>query len=120
MTILHAEFHRPKHLPVRDRFARHYSDFSVLWQQDAARSAGLARLDLLADVASHKSRYFAFAWTNYGSAKIGILRLVSPSYRCTALARDYAAMRPMSMTEPPAFAELMQKLALAEVVLNNL
>ena len=119
-TILHAEFHRPEHLPVRDRFARHYSDFSALWQQDAARAAGLARLDLLADVALHKSRYFASAWANYDSAKIGSLKLVPPSYRWAALAQDYATMHPMFMTEPPAFAELMQKLAQAEQVLNNL
>jgi hypothetical protein len=61
-TILHAEHHRPEHLPVRDRFARHYSDFGALWRQDHARTAGLDRLDLLADVALHKSRYFTSAW----------------------------------------------------------
>ena len=33
-TILHAEHYRPEHLPVRERFARHYSDFAALWQQD--------------------------------------------------------------------------------------
>ena len=41
-TILHAEHLRPEHLPVRDRFARHYSDFAALWQQDQSRMAGLA------------------------------------------------------------------------------
>ena len=33
-AILHAEHYRAEHLPVRDRFARHYSDFAALWQQD--------------------------------------------------------------------------------------
>jgi hypothetical protein len=119
-TILHAEYHRPEHLHIRDRFARHYSDFSALWQQDTARAAGLARLDLLADVALHKSRYFASAWANYSSAKIGSFKLVPPQYRWAALEQDYVTMRPMFMTEPPAFAKLMQTLKEAEQVLNAL
>jgi len=42
-TILHAEHHRPAHLPVRDRFARHYSDFASLWRQDHARMLQLTQ-----------------------------------------------------------------------------
>ena len=119
-TILHAEYHRPEHLPMRDRFARHYSDFAALWQQDSARTSGLARLDLLADVTLHKSRYFSSAWANYDSAKIGSFKLVPPNYRLAALSQDYATMRPMFMTEPLAFEELMEKLAQAAQVLNRL
>lgn len=117
-TILHAEYHRPEHLPVRDRFARHYSDFCALWLQDHARTAGLARLDLLADVALHKSRYFASAWANYDSAVPGTLKLVPPAYRWAAISEDYATMLPMFLTEPPPFADLMQRLAEAEAALN--
>ncbi|MCX7279048.1 MAG: nucleotidyl transferase AbiEii/AbiGii toxin family protein [Burkholderiales bacterium] len=117
-TILHAEYHRPEHLPVRDRFARHYSDFCALWQQDHARTAGLARLDLLADVALHKSRYFASSWANYDSAVLGTLKLVPPAYRWDAISEDYATMLPMFWTEPPPFATLMQRLAEAEAALN--
>jgi hypothetical protein len=117
-TILHAEYHRPEHLPVRDRFARHYSDFCALWLQDNARTAGLARLDLLADVALHKSRYFASAWANYDSAVPGTLKLVPPEYRWAAISEDYATMLPMFLTEPPPFAELMLCLADAEAALN--
>ena len=36
------------------------------------------------------------------------------------LAQDYATMRPMFMTEPPPFAELMGRLAEAETGLNAL
>lgn len=119
-TILHAEHHRPEHLPVRDRFARHYSDFCSLWQQDRARIAGLARLDLLADVALHKSRYFASGWANYDTATPGNLKLVPPAYRWAAVGEDYATMRPMFLAEPPPFAELMERLLRAEKVLNGL
>ena len=117
-TILHAEHYRPEQLPVRDRFARHYSDFCALWQQDSARTAGLTRLDLLADVALHKSRYFASAWAHYDTATPGTLKLVPPDYRWAAIGEDYATMRPMFMTEPPPFAELMRQLAEAEAALN--
>lgn len=119
-TILHAEHHRPEHLPVRDRFARHYSDFAALWQQDQARKAGLARLDLLADVAQHKSRYFASSWANYATAALGTLKLVPPAYRWAAIGEDYATMRPMFLIEPPPFADLMEQIAHAEQTLNQL
>lgn len=118
-TILHAEHHRPADLPVRDRFARHYSDFAALWQQDHARNAGLARLDLLADVALHKSRYFASNWASYASAAPGTLKLVPPPYRLAAIGEDYATMRPMFLTEPAPFADLMQQLAQAEQAINT-
>ena len=117
-TILHAEHHRPLEQPIRDRFARHYSDFFALWQHDAAREAGLARFDLLADVALHKSRYFASSWAHYGTAKPGSLRLLPPQGRWPALEADYVRMRPMFLDEPVPFAGLMDGLAQAEITLN--
>ncbi len=117
-TILHAEHHRPENLAVRERFARHYSDFGALWQQDAARTAGLARLDLLADVALHKSRYFGSAWANYDSARPGLLKLVPPGFRWTAIEADYVKMQPMFLDEPAPFAGLMAQLAEAERQIN--
>ena len=117
-TILHAEYHRPLEQPIRDRFARHYSDFMALWQHDPSREAGLARLDLLADVALHKSRYFASSWANYAAAQPGSLRLLPPPGRWPALEADYVKMRPMFLQEPALFAALMDGLAQAEIALN--
>lgn len=68
--ILHAEFHRPGEQPLRDRFARHYSDFAALWAHPS-RAASLARLDLLEDVVRHKSRFFASGWASYETARLG-------------------------------------------------
>jgi hypothetical protein len=119
-TILHAEHHRPQQLDVRDRFARHYSDFAALWHQDTARTAGLARLDLLADVALHKSRYFGSAWANYDSAKPGSLKLVPPGFRWAAIEADHVKMRPMFLDEPVPFAVMIQQIEAAEKAINTL
>ncbi|WP_457336525.1 nucleotidyl transferase AbiEii/AbiGii toxin family protein [Rhizobacter sp. P5_C2] len=118
VTILHAEYHRPTELPIRDRFARHYADVASLWahpQRDAAR----ARLDLLQDVVTHKSHFFASAWANYQTAMPGTLRLVPPSHRHSALAQDYSKMQPMFMDAQPSFEELLDQLAQAEHELNR-
>jgi hypothetical protein len=117
-TILHAEFHRPAEQPIRDRFARHYADFAALWQH-RARDAALQRLDLLEDVAQHKSRFFASAWAHYDTARPGSFRLVPPVARHGALAQDYAKMQPMFLSPPPAFEDVLGQLAKAEAVLNS-
>lgn len=117
-TILHAEHHRPADKQIRDRFARHYSDFAALWRH-GGRAQALARMDLLEDVVRHKSRFFASSWANYGTARLGTFRLLPPAHRRAALTQDYAQMRPMFLTEPPAFDEVMAQLAEAEVKLNR-
>jgi hypothetical protein len=117
-TILHAEYHRPPDLAIRDRFARHYADFAALWGH-AGREDALQRLDLLRDVVQHKGRYFASGWANYASAQPGSFRLVPPPHRTAALAQDYAKMEPMFLTPPPAFDAVLAQLAEAERVLNQ-
>jgi len=87
--------------------------------QQPSVQAALARLDLLADVALHKSRYFASSWASYDTATPGTLKLVPPPHRWAAVGEDYAQMRPMFMKEPPPFGDLMQQLTQAEQVLNQ-
>jgi hypothetical protein len=117
-TILHAEHHRPPGLPIRDRFARHYADFEALWRHPS-RVDALARLDLLEDVARHKSRFFASGWTHYETARPGTFRLLPPPARHAALARDYATMAPMFIGKPIGFDVLLQRLQAAEQQLND-
>ena len=117
-TILHAEFHRPPELPIRDRFARHYADFAALWRH-ASRDAAMARLDLLRGVVQHKSRYFASSWAHYDTAKRGSFRLVPPAERLSALTQDYDEMRLMFITPPLDFTEVLDTLAAAEQTLNT-
>ncbi|MGO8699215.1 MAG: nucleotidyl transferase AbiEii/AbiGii toxin family protein [Limisphaerales bacterium] len=116
-TILHAEYHRPVQQPLRDRFARHYSDFAALWNHPGGRAAA-SRLDLLDRVRLHKSRFFGSSWAHYESAAPGTLRLAPPASREAELRRDYATMEPMFLAAPPAFEEMLVVLRNAEKTLN--
>lgn len=117
-TILHAEHHRPAGSPTPDRYARHYFDMArLLTHPDAAQFlADAAQCDRVVD---WKSRVFARGWARYDLARQGTFRLVPAPNRRADLARDYATMRPMFMSEPPAFDELMAALAAAELTINK-
>ncbi len=117
-TILHSEFHRPAESPTPDRYARHYFDMVKLLAHRQA-PVFLADRDQCGRVVDWKSRVFARAWARYDLAKHGSFRLVPPEVRQAALAQDYVTMRPMFMTEPPPFSELMRRLADAERRLNQ-
>jgi hypothetical protein len=118
-TILHAEFHRPEGSPTPTRYARHYFDMAKLLGH-ANASMYLADKAQCLRVVDWKSRVFARSWARYDLAAPGTFRLVPPAQRQGDLAQDYATMRPMFMTEPPPFAELMRILAQAEATLNAL
>ena len=117
-TILHSQYHRPDHLPIRDRYARHYSDFAALWRHPSRKSA-LARIDLLERVALHKSRFFGSSWTNYETAKPGQLKLVPKATRMEALESDYAKMELMFAAKPPPFSLVIENIAEAERMING-
>ena len=117
-TILHAEYHRPAEQPIRGRFARHYADVAALWQHSAG-AAAMVRLDLLARVVKHKSRFFTSSWASYETAKPGSLKLRPPSHREAALARDYEQMQPMFLETPPSFSTVLRVLTDAERKINR-
>lgn len=117
-TILHAEFHRPAESPTPTRYARHYFDMvKLLGHPHAAQY--LADKAQCQRVVDWKSRVFARGWARYDLAAHGTFRLVPAVQRQAELAQDYATMRPMFMTEPPPFAELMRRLAEAEAALKE-
>ncbi len=117
-TILHAEFYRPAASPTPSRYARHYFDMAKLLMHRQA-SQFLSDAAQCARVVDWKSRVFARSWARYDLAKPGSFRLLPPTTRQTDLAQDYATMRPMFMTEPPPFADLMMQLEQAEQTLNS-
>ena len=117
-TILHAEYHRPADSPTPDRYARHYFDMvRLLAHADAPQF--LADKAQCARVVGWKSRVFARGWARYDLAGHGTFRLVPPVARQADLARDYATMRPMFMTEPPSFDVLLRELGNAENAINT-
>jgi hypothetical protein len=117
-TILHAEYHRPHDSPTPDRYARHYFDMvRLLAHADAQQFlADQAQCERVVD---WKSRVFARGWARYDLARHGTFRLVPPVARQADLARDYATMRPMFMTEPPSFDVLLRELQNAENTINK-
>lgn len=117
-TLLHAEYHRPAVPPIRDRVARHDTDFADLWRHPG-RSLALSRMDVLEDVVRHKSRFFASSWASRGTAFPGTFYLVPARHRNGASARDLAAMRPMFLSEAPSFPDLLRQMEEAEAALKQ-
>ncbi len=113
------ELQRPSHSPTPDRYAHHYFDMVRLLAHAQAPQflTDKAQCERVVD---WKSRVFARGWARYDLAQHGSFRLVPPEVRRADLARDYATMRPMFMTEPPRFDELMTTLADTEAVINKI
>jgi hypothetical protein len=116
-TILHSEYHRPVDSPTPVRYARHYFDMVQLLAHADAPLFWADKAQCMR-VVDWKSRVFARGWARYDLAQHGTFRLLPPIARQAALARDYATMRPMFMSEPPRFDVLMNKLENAEKAIN--
>ena len=116
-TILHAEHHRPARSITPDRYSRHYADMARLILHP--RGEAILQDHVLCErVVQWKSRMFASKWANYEAARPGSFRLVPAESRFPALEKDYAQMKPMFLSQPPAFEEVMATLASAEHRLN--
>jgi len=116
-TILHSLAHGGA-AKVRPRMARHYYDLVQIAASDEGVGA-LERLDLLSAVAQHKQRFFPSGWASYESAAPGTLRLAPPQDVAKELRRDYAAMSPLFIEEPPGFEELLARLEEIEARVNH-
>jgi Nucleotidyl transferase AbiEii toxin, Type IV TA system len=112
-TILHAQFPRPAGSPTSRPYARHYFDMAKLLD-NANASIYLADKTQCLGVVGQKIRVFYRSWARYDLKWHGTFRLAPPAQRQGDLAQDYATLRPMFMTEPPPFAELIQVLTNAE------
>jgi len=117
-TILHAEYHRDAARPIRDRFSRHYSDTAAMAPR-AEIDPVLANNELRQQVADWKSRFFPSSWARYDLAKPGTFRLAPPEFRIDELDKDYRAMRPMFLNEPPPFETVVKALSDLEIRINQ-
>jgi len=118
-TILHAEYHRDAAKPIRDRFSRHYSDMAAIARHGDIAPA-LTNVELRQRVADWKSRFFAANWARYDLAKPGSFRLAPPEFRMDELEKDYRAMQPMFLNEPPAFERVVRELSALEQRVNQM
>jgi hypothetical protein len=117
-TILHAEYHRDKAKPIRDRFSRHYSDTAAIAKHGEIASV-LSNDELRQQVADWKSRFFPSGWARYETAKPGSFHLVPPDFRMAELERDYREMQPMFLKDPPEFAGIVSELSELERKINQ-
>lgn len=116
-TILHAEYHRDAAKPIRDRFSRHYSDMAAI-EEHAEAAPALANAELRQRVVDWKSRFFSANWARYDLAKAGTFHLAPPEFRIAELDKDYRAMRPMFLNEPPPFETIVKTLSDLEQRIN--
>lgn len=117
-TILHAEYHRDPAQPIRDRFSRHYADTAAMATHSEIGPV-LSNGELRQHVADWKSRFFPSSWARYDLAKPGTFHLVPPGSRKAELEKDYFAMRPMFLNEPPPFTSILKTLRDLESRMNQ-
>lgn len=117
-TILHHEANRPDNLPVPPRISRHYYDIYRMAKLGVLDKA-LAQSGLLEQVADFKAKFYPRKWAEYGSARIGSLKLVPSGIHKEALRRDYAKMAGMIYGERPDFDDLMTEIAKIEAKINS-
>ena len=117
-TILHAQHHRDRAKPFRDRYSRHYSDMAALASHAIADRA-LAWGELRQRVADWKSRFFPDKSAQYHLAKPGTFRLVPPEFRMAELEKDYRAMGDMFLTTPPPFESVIKRVSNLEQRING-
>ena len=117
-TILHMLYHRDPAKALGERMSRHYYDMARLIGHEA-KARALGRLDLLEQVAHHKSVFFKVSWAKYENAKPGSLRLMPNADLNAALRRDYAGMREMIIGDVVGFDDILGVIETFEVEINS-
>jgi len=112
VTLVHAENNRPEP-KAGARVSRHYADVASLTPHEIGVRA-LAQVQLLAQVAREKERYFYQAWACYPDAAQGRLRLLPPSDHEPVLRRDYDQMQEMYHGDHLSFDTILKRLAKLE------
>ena len=117
-TILHMLYQQDPTKPLADRMSRHYYDMAQLIGH-RAKGRAEGSLDLLEQVAHHKSVFFKAAWANYEDAKPGSLRLMPNAELTAALRRDYSGMREMIIGDAPGFDDILGAIEAFEGEINS-
>ena len=83
-----------------------------------AKDCALKNLDLLEQVAHHKSVFFKAAWAHYETAKPGSLHLMPSAELTIALRRDYAGIKEINIGPVPDFDDVLSKIETLESDVN--
>jgi hypothetical protein len=95
----------------------HYADTAALARHEITGRA-LEDAAMRDRVVNWIRQFFGSAWAKYDLAKPGTFRLIPPDIRLSALRTDYRAMRPMYLSEPPSFDDVLSVLADLEERIN--
>ncbi|MEX2501957.1 MAG: nucleotidyl transferase AbiEii/AbiGii toxin family protein [Trueperaceae bacterium] len=119
-TLVHAEITRDT-LKIRERYARHWYDLYRLSHHETIGAASLAADAIFVQVIGIKAKQFRGGGIRYEDCGRGRLRLVPDGALLTHLKDDYRQMREsgMFLTDPPAFAEILEHLADLEQRVNS-
>jgi len=117
-TILHREAYRKPESSMPPRYARHYYDLYCLYNSPF-RDSLFKTFDILEQVAKFKSKFYHDAWSDYGEARPGSLRLLPAQHNYDILKKDYQDMQGMFYGKYPDFDELMTAIAAIEDEINT-
>lgn len=118
ITFLHQQNSSNAPDKVKDRLSRHLYDIAMISFSEHGEDC-LETLDLLSEVAQHKSVYFKQGGVDYMEACNGGLRLVMTSEMEAAFRADYERMDEMFYGDVPEFDEIVAELRRIEEVVNQ-
>lgn len=118
VTLLHQLAHWPANKPIKKELARHYYDVLMLAGK-LKISEGANNLDMLIEVANHKTAYFRDPKAFFETARPGTLKILPNTDRIKTLKDDYQNMREMFFEEPPPFEEMIDFLKTIENAING-
>lgn len=117
-TILHREASRTDSaLPAR--YSRHYYDLYKL-SRTRVKQQAFEDLNLLAEVARFKDKFYHCGWAHYEDATPGRMKLVPSGETTALLEKDYDLMQRMIFGEHVAFDEIMEGLQSLEAELRTI
>jgi predicted nucleotidyltransferase component of viral defense system len=118
ITILHQEHHRPKSLPLQQRYSRHYYDVYKMGNSKV-KAGALADIALLKEVVDFKKRFYPRAWAEYEKAIPGSICLLPTEHNSEILVKDYERMKNMIFGEVPSWDTILTGLHELECAINK-
>ena len=117
-TILHMLHHAPLDKALGKHMSRHYYDLAMLAGSEI-RGEALDNINLLSEVARHKTRFFRDPKAKYEEAEPSTLRLLPTEDLERQLRSDYSSMQEMLFEEPPKFDEILANISNLEKAING-